>query len=179
MERISDEVFYADEPIVRVGKGEIEFLKNQAAVTPRGRARLCAHPDANDRLHEMFIVHTRETYVRPQLHLNKSESLHVIEGSLDVVIFDEQGQIVQVIPMGEYLSGRQFYYRIPESVYHTVLISSELVVFHETTTGPFDRADTVFAPWSPEENDSPGQSAFLARLGLAVQNFLALEEIAK
>lgn len=179
MKRTSDEVFYADEPIVRVGKEEIKFLKYQATITPRRRARLCAHPDTNDRLHEMFIVHTRETYVRPQLHLNKSESLHLIEGSLNVVIFDKEGQIVQVIPMGDYLSGRPFYYRIPESIYHTVLISSELVVFHETTTGPFDRADTVFAPWSPEENDSPGQSAFMARLESAVQKFLALEGAAR
>ena len=28
-----------------------------------------------------------------------------------------------------------------------------LVLFHETTNGPFDPADAEFAPWSPAEGD--------------------------
>ena len=75
---------------------------------PRSRIRLCAHPDVNDTLHEMLIVHEKGTYVRPHKHLNKTESVHIIEGSVDVVIFDDDGNITDVIQMGDYKSGRNF-----------------------------------------------------------------------
>ena len=55
--------------------------------------RLCAHPAVDDRLHEMVIAMARETYVRPHKHVNKSESVHVIEGLADAVLFDDAGNV--------------------------------------------------------------------------------------
>lgn len=175
----SAEVIYSDEPIVKVTAADIRWLKEQAKRNPRRRIRLCTHRDITDALHEMLIVHGREVYVRPHKHLGKPESFHVIEGTVDVVVFEEDGSVRDVIQMGEYASGRAFYYRISDPLYHTLFIRSNVLVFHETTTGPFIRAESVFAPWAPEENDHPGRSAFLARLELAVQNCLALKETAK
>jgi hypothetical protein len=37
-------------------------------------------------------------------------------------------------------------------------------VFHETTNGPFNRADTIFAPWSPEEDDVVAVRAYVEKL---------------
>jgi cupin fold WbuC family metalloprotein len=112
----------------------------------------------------MFIVHKKDTYIRPHKHLHKTESVYIIEGSADIVIFDDIGGIVEVIRMGDYSSGRKFYYRLAEPIYHTLLIASELLVFHEITNGPFRRSDTVFAPWAPEDCDIAGQSEFMRRL---------------
>jgi hypothetical protein len=66
--------------------------------------------------------------------------------------------------MGDYASGRKFYYRSDAQAYHTLIIRSDVLVFHETTQGPFRREDTVFATWAPEDGDLEGRRAFQARL---------------
>lgn len=151
--KLNDEVFYADGPIVRLDTGDIAFLKRHAAKTPRGCARVCAHPGADDLLHEMVIVLTKGFCVTPHRHRGKSESFHVIEGALTIVIFDDDGAIRDVIPMAPPGSDRTFYYRLPEKMYHTVIPETDVVVFHETTNGPFKREDMEFAAWAPGEND--------------------------
>lgn len=167
------EVLYVSDPIVQVDRADIEAMVARAEQNPRRRIRLCAHKDTSDTLHEMLIVHTRETYVRPHKHLAKSEAFHVISGTVDVVLFDEAGQIVVVVPMGDYTSGRKFYYRLADSLYHTLLIHSDRMVFHEITNGPFDPADTMFAPWSPPIDDSDAAREFMKKLSGEVGHFMA------
>lgn len=151
---VNEEVLVTVDSIAKVTKKDIEWLKAKAAGNVRERVRLCAHQSTEDPVHEMLIVHTKGTYIRPHKHPNKSESFHIIEGALDIVIFDGGGSVLEVIEMGEYSSGAQFYWRLSESHFHTVIPRSEIVVFHETTNGPFDRATSnVPAPWSPEEAD--------------------------
>ena len=168
LRKLNDEVLVADEPIVRVSGADMAALKQQALTNPRQRIRICTHPDTGDRLHEMLIVHTRGTYVRPHKHLNKSESVHIIEGEVDVVFLDEAGAVSDVVRLGDYRSGREFYYRVGSPLYHTLLISSEFLVFHEITNGPFRREETVFAPWAPEESDPVACSEFQARVAREV-----------
>lgn len=158
------EVLYTDEPITKVHREDIEYLKKRSQQNPRKRIRLCAHSSVDDKLHEMLIIHTRDTYVRPHKHFNKSESFHIIEGACDVIVFDERGEIAERIQMGTFDSGKRFYYRLPEPYYHTLLIHTEFLVFHETTSGPFERSDTAFAPWSPPEEDSLNIHRFLENL---------------
>ena len=95
--KINDEVPVADQPILRLSGTDIASLKHQALANTRRRIRICTHPDRSDRLHEMLIVHTRGTYVRPHKHLNKSESVHIIEGEVDVVVLDEAGGVRDVV----------------------------------------------------------------------------------
>jgi cupin fold WbuC family metalloprotein len=167
--QVNSEVLTAGDPIVRVGGPDVEALKRQALANPRRRIRICAHPDTGDRLHEMLIVHARNAYVRPHKHVNKSESVHIIEGEVNVVFFDEAGGVAEVVQMGDYHSGRKFYYRIGEPLYHTLLITSEFLVFHEVTNGPFRREDTVFAPWSPEEGDPAACAVFQERIAAIIK----------
>jgi cupin fold WbuC family metalloprotein len=168
LNKLNDEVLVAGGPIVQVSRADIEALQKQALGNPRRRIRLCAHPDTTDRLHEMLIVHTRGAYVRPHKHLHKSESVHIIEGEVDVVFFDDAGAVAEVVRMGDYGSGRKFYYRVGGPLYHTLLISSEFLVFHEVTNGPFRREDTVFAPWGPEEADTVACAAFQQRVAASI-----------
>ncbi|WP_444550576.1 WbuC family cupin fold metalloprotein [Candidatus Magnetomonas plexicatena] len=158
---VNDEVFYAPERIVSVDRADVEALKAQALKNPRRRARLCAHHSVDDTLHEMLIAHAKDIYVRPHKHINKSESFHIIEGELSVMLFNEEGGIVSVIEMSPQ---NCFFYRLSESAFHTVVPTSDMVVFHETTNGPFNRSDTMFAPWSPEENDVQGQKTYMETL---------------
>jgi cupin fold WbuC family metalloprotein len=162
--RETDEVFRSRGPITQVTADDIAFLKGRAASNSRRRVRLCVHPDSEDRLHEMLIVHAQAAYVPPHKHSNKSESFHIIEGLLTVFLFDDDGAVVRVIPMGEMSSGRAFYYRLSASTYHTVWPESEFVIFHEVTNGPFDRKETIAAPWAPAEDDLQSQKTFVRGL---------------
>lgn len=156
----SDEVFLATGGIVQVRAEDVALVKQKGTTNARKRARLCAHPGPDDRLHEMLIVLDRGTYIRPHRHGAKAESFHIIEGELDVVIFHDDGSVREVVRMGPYSSGKAFYYRIMEPCYHSVLIHTPFALFHETTNGPFNRTDTEFAPWSPAEGE-PGVAAFV------------------
>ncbi len=169
--KISNEVCVADDAIVKLGRDEMDALKQALADAPRGRTRLCAHRDVGDALHEMLIALKRDVYIRPHKHLGKSESFHVIEGIADVVVFDDSGTIAEVIPMGDYASGRMFYYRLSQPAYHTLLIRSDLLVVHETTSGPFRKEETVFPSWAPEETEALAGQRFMKNLSGAVDQF--------
>lgn len=157
MKKISEEIYYSHDHNIAVSKETIDFLKARAKENPRKRCRLCTHKDTNDIIQEMLIVHTKGNYVIPHKHLNKSESMHLIAGEIDLYLFDESGNITNIIQMGDSSTGKVFYHRMPESTYHTIIIKSDLLVFHETTKGPFNRADTIYAPWAPDEGDPTEQ----------------------
>jgi cupin fold WbuC family metalloprotein len=168
----TDEVLYAEDPIVSVSDEDLEYLKQKADLNFRQRIRLCSHPVLTDNLHEMLIVHKKNVYIRPHKHPGKSESIHIIEGFVDVVVFNDDGSIFQVLPLGEYGSGRVFYCRMNSSVYHTLLIHSEILVFHETTNGPFQKGDTQFAPWSPDSSDAESCKKYVEKLDELVASFM-------
>lgn len=161
--KASDEVFIATGGIVQVRPQDVAMVVHKGTTNARKRARLCAHPGPDDRLHEMLIVLDQGTYIRPHRHAAKTESFHIIEGELDVVVFHDDGAVREVIRMGPYGSGKAFFYRIMEPCFHSVLITTPYALFHETTNGPFDRADTEFAAWAPAEGD-PGVPAFVDRV---------------
>lgn len=172
MRQVTPEVFEATGDLVRVGDDDIAFLKDRVGATARKRIRLCAHKGVDDDLHEMLIVLDRDTYIRPHKHLDKAESLHIIEGAADVVFFDDAGEIVDVTPLGEYGSGRRFFYRLGGPTFHTLVPRSELLVFHETIRGPFRRSDNVLASWSADEGDAAAAAAYRSRLVAAVDAFV-------
>jgi cupin fold WbuC family metalloprotein len=164
------EAYYSDAQIVKVGPPELAFFKERVHLNERKRVRLCAHKNTEDELHEMFVLYLKETYVRPNKHLHKDESLHIIEGEADFIFFDEGGNVTGVVHLGDYASGRQFYVRVPDSVYHTLIIKSDSIVIHETTPGPFNRSDTLFAPWAPEEG-TDSVANYIKKLAAAAENF--------
>ena len=160
----SSEVFYTDTPQVRVTTDDFIQLKEAALASPRQRARLCAHPDPDDSLHEMIIVLTRDAYIRPHRHHNKSESFHLVEGGLRVFQFDERGEIRGAMTLGPPGSDHPFYCRSAALEFHSVRVKTDFVVFHETTPGPFDPKDTEYASWAPADDDLTGQQEFFHRL---------------
>ena len=157
-------VYVVKDTLVRVTPEVLDWLKARLPTSPTKRVRLCAHPDPGDPIHEMLIVLHRDTYVRPHAHPTKSESFHVVEGEGDVVLFDEAGQITDVIHMGDRASNKTFYYRTGPGQFHTLLLRSELMVVHETTNGPFVEGDAVVADWAPAAEDAAAIPSFTARL---------------
>jgi cupin fold WbuC family metalloprotein len=160
----NEEVLFASDAIVQIDATDIAELKQKAKQNPRKRIRICVHKDTKDHIHEMLIVHEKSCYVKPHKHANKTESFHIIEGKADIIIFHEDGSIDQVISMGDIYSGLKFFYRLPPFRYHTLLIHSEVLVFHEITNGPFRVEDTIWASWSPEETDVDAVSRYMAKI---------------
>ncbi|MGY3513806.1 WbuC family cupin fold metalloprotein [Bradyrhizobium lupini] len=167
------EVYYSDDAIVTADDATIAELKRIAAGNPRLRSRLCTHPDPSSGLHEMLIVHHCEAYVRPHKHFGKPESFHLIEGTAQVVIFEDDGRIRDVLEMAPYGRGALCYYRMPEQVFHSILITSEWLVFHETTAGPFDPSRTAFPDWAPDGGDAAEAQDYVTRTGALATEHLA------
>ena len=173
IKRVSDEVFYAEGRIVTLGLSDLDFLKLQAKRNLRKRARLCTHVHVGDPLHEMLIINLRDTYVRPHKNTDKPKSFQVLEGAMDVVMFDDAGEVRAVTRLGHYGSGFPSYFRLHETRYHTLRTLSDLVLFLETTIGPFRPGDTVFAPWSPEDAKHEECARYLERIDLTVERLLS------
>ena len=168
----SAEVYYANSSVVKVDSKTIQWLKDKALHNKNKKSRLCVHKSsADDAVHEMLIVHARDVYVPPHKHINKTESFHIIEGSVDIVIFSESGHVTEVIPLGKDSPEVNFYYRISDPLYHTLLITSDIVVFHETTKGPFKKEDTIYAPWAPNGLNPEANRKYIQDLKESVRRF--------
>lgn len=158
---VSEGVFYSRYPLPLIDSRLIEFLKGAARRSRLRRARFCAHLSPNAQQHDMLIASHRDTYVSPHRHLRKSETLVVLEGAADVILFDDSGDIVKTVQIGKPDSGRPFFYRMPPRQFHSMAIESELLVFLENTTGPFDLDDCEHAAWAPGSADIKHGKGFI------------------
>lgn len=168
----SEEVFFVKDSLVRIGDQEIKFFKEKVGQSRRKSIRLCMHKDIGESVHEMLILHSKETYVRPHKHPKKDVSYHIIEGIADMVVFDEKGGIIDVIAVGEYGTGRNYFCRLNEVYYYTPLVRSDFLLFHETLNGPFEPSDTVYAPWAALPSDPVAVAQFREELILKVDEFI-------
>ena len=159
-----EEIIFAEGNWVQVDQNQLEDLIARSKKNARRRCRLCAHSSEQDSVHEMFIVHEAGTCVVPHLHSGKSESFHLIQGDITVIVFSDDGKMVNKIEMGDFNSGKPYYYRITPDIYHTLLIHSDFAIFHETTSGPFKREDTKWASWAPKETETDEVTEFMQRI---------------
>lgn len=160
----SPEVFLAEGPIAAVGQADIDTLKAAVQASPKRRARINAHPDGEDALHEMIIAIDASSYIRPHKHPGKSEAFHIVEGEVDIVVFNDNGEIDRVVELGGPGGHRPFYYRMSNAFFHTLIIRSDLLVVHEITNGPFRPSATVFADFAPDDRETDKAEAYQAEL---------------
>ena len=147
---------------ISLSKKKTEFIKKEKYLI-NSKSRICSHSNNKAKIHEMFIFHKKGAYVRPHRHLNKLESFYLISGQVSIIFFDNYGKPTKVIKMGDYRSGKTFYYKLFKSCFHTVLIEKD-VLFHEVTSGPFEKNKTIYAKWSPDENNKDEVKKYLLKL---------------
>jgi cupin fold WbuC family metalloprotein len=158
------ETYEATDAVVHISRAELDFLAAAIHRSPRRRTRICTHKSVEERLHEMFVIYGQETYVRPNRHFGKDESVFVLEGRADFVFFDDRGGITQVVRMGDRSTGLAYYCRVPAGVFHTILIRSAQILLFEATPGPFDPSDTAYADWAPAESAAAAAAAYREEL---------------
>ena len=159
--RVTPEVFYPSETNISIARSIISDLKNIALENPRARARLCVHETPEAIIQQMFIVHPFNTYVRPHRHKIKEESILVLEGTADLLIFGDSDNVEKCVNLSDYSSGGIFFHLMPPNIYHSLIIKTEWFAFVEVTKGPFRKQDTEFAPWSPTDSDTPSIQKYL------------------
>jgi len=166
LKHISPEIIYSDGGFLAADHSIIALLKDKAGKSARRRCRLCFHADEHAAQQEMLIVMHRSSYVRPHRHIGKMETMTLIEGNCDALLFNETGAVTEAIAMSPATEGGSFFYRMPDRVFHTLIFRSEWMVFLETTIGPFSRDMTETPEWAPPETDAAAGRAYLSALVL-------------
>lgn len=160
LEKKTTETYEAKDPVVSVGDAELQFLRGAINLSPRRRTRICTHRSVQEKLHEMFVIYSNDTFVRPNKHIGKDESVFVIDGEADFLFFDDAGVITQVVEMGDVGTGKAYFCRVPQGVYHTIIMRSPEIMLFEATPGPFNPAETLYADWGPLESDAAAVAAY-------------------
>ena len=150
---LNDEVEINQSNFIAIDQTWIERIKAIAKNNGSGKYRTCIHNSEDDNVHEMLIVHCKNTYVRPHKHRRNGESLQFIEGTGTAIVFNNEGKIKKSFRVGGPSSGETFYYSMIKGLFHMLIIDSEFLVFKETTRGPFIREDTIFPNWAPDGKD--------------------------
>ena len=166
----NEEVLYTAQDTVAVSRNTAAFLMGCALKNKRRRVRLCTHRSTEEPVHEMLIVHSQGTYIPPHKHMGRSVSFHVIEGRVDIILFDDDGNVTNMIRMGDFASELNFYYRLNCSFFYTLLIRSGTLLFFETVGGPFNRDDTIYASWAPMEGETSKIAEFIDNINVALNS---------
>lgn len=145
---------------------QLDQLKDEAAGAQRRRSHLNVHagPDAN--VQRLFIATQPDTYMRPHRHPeeHKWEFFIVLQGKIDLLVFDDAGKLQQRIEM----SGEQTRaVEVPPGTYHAYVCMQANTLALEVKEGAYlPTREQDFAAWSPAEN-TDGASGFVERMRLA------------
>lgn len=141
-----------------------EELRLQAEASPRKRAHYNLHHSYKEPVQKVLICMLRETYIPPHYHEHayQTELFIVLQGSVKLIIFDENGGIRKEVAMGEG-SGTSMA-EIEPNVFHTIVCESDDAFVMEVKEGPFvEDQSKVFPEWSVKEGD-PGVEGYLEGL---------------
>jgi glucose-6-phosphate isomerase len=144
----------------------VKKLKTLAKKSPLKRSRICLHKSIKNNTNEMIIALMKDSYIPPHIHPDKkSESYHIIEGKMNVFIFNKKGKLSKIIKMGDYKSGNIFYYRMNKGYYHMPVSLTNFCIYHETYSGPFNKKkDVHFPKWAPEQKNFIGVKSLISKI---------------
>ena len=136
-----------------------DFLTMRALSDSRLRQHYNIHQSFQDPCQRLFNAIEPGSYIRPHRHLTdpRAELLIPVRGLMAVVLFDDNGRVINVIRMGKERSGVDST-RIVElspATWHTVLALQSGSILLEVKAGPFDSNQPKdLASWAPAEQDS-------------------------
>ena len=151
LKKINEGVYYFNKINPYVDRKIIDFIIQDSEKNQFKRSRICTHQNSKSKLHEMFISIQRDSYIRPHKHLKKDESYFLLKGNLDIIIFNHNGEIKEIICLTDRGKNKKIYYKLLKNTMHTIVIKSKYVVIQEVALGPFNKNNDVFANFSPNE----------------------------
>jgi cupin fold WbuC family metalloprotein len=147
----------------------LDKLSLEASGSERLRKNLNLHDDYADPCQRLFIAMEPGTYIRPHRHTDppKPECFMAVRGKMALLVFDDQGEVKQVIPFGAACDTLAI--DLPAGAWHSIIVLEQGSIFFETKPGPYvAMSDKDFAPWAPKEN-APEVAAYLSFLTEIVQ----------
>jgi len=115
-----------------------------------------------------------ESYVRPHRHMHppKIECFIALKGSFTVVIFDDNGEILDTCVIG---GKDNIGIDVKLGMWHTVFSNESGSVFFEVKEGPYNpMSDKDFAVWAPAENEAQSKDYWF-KLKERVKEFNKIE----
>lgn len=152
---INSETSYVNDPIApNMGTGDVDSLIERYRLSPRKRHRFCFHQNPTVDLHDIIICYDNTSYIPPNKHIGKVESILVLSGTLDFYLFNDSGQLYDYRRLSTPSSGKPFYLRVPPNTWHGLrAVGSQPCVIKETISGPYDRGSLLWAEFAPKEKE--------------------------
>lgn len=140
---------FAVEDIVPIDESLFSKLIEKAKDEPLRRYRYCLHKDHASLIQEMVIALAKDSYVQPHRHPEgRIESYSILEGEMDVLIFNQDGSLKKKYSMGKG-EGKIQILRIGNEQWHQPVGVSDWVIYHEILQGPFNKDKVVeYAEWA-------------------------------
>ena len=133
----------------------IASLADKADASPRLRTNHNFHETGDALVQRLIIQMKRGTYIRPHRHfeLNKWEMMIAIGGTMDIVLFENNGCLRERIRLET--AGDTFGLELPPDTWHSYVPLTPHAAFFEIKEGPYDAARmSQFAEWAPVEGDA-------------------------
>lgn len=137
-----------------INQDRLDQLSREAAQSTRRRKNLNMHDDYTDPCQRLFNAIEPGTYIRPHRHSDppKAECFMAVRGRMVLIVFDDVGEIEQVVPFGAGCDAVAI--ELPPGLWHTLIVQEPGSIFFETKPGPYvSLSDKDFAPWSPVEGE--------------------------
>ena len=165
---MESEVYFNPDSLIKINQETINMIKEKAKRNASGKYRLCMQHSPQDRLHEMFIVRSKDDYGRPDMHLHTTESHTIVDGAMLVILFEDDGRIKEVFELS-----KESYqtYRIDTNIYHMQIPLTEQVVYYEIKSGPFTEDTNIFPEWAPAPSDKQKVSEYMEELKEKIRKY--------
>jgi cupin fold WbuC family metalloprotein len=145
--------------IENFSSGFLDVLSQQAEQSSRQRQHKNIHQHYNDSCQRLFNAIGMDSYIRPHRHSidPKDECLIAVRGSMALLVFDDIGQVIQVIRFGaqatDVESPISVGVNLPAGAWHTVIAEVPGSILFEVKSGPFNPEQAKeWAAWAPAES---------------------------
>ena len=139
-----------DAQIPELSEQEISDCMSQAISSERRRFPKLLHSHG-DEFNRVFNFIMQDSYMQPHLHPGdeKIEKIHLIEGKVAALFFDDQGVIKECTLLEK---GGTELIEVPAFTWHTYVMLSDHAISYETMMGVY-KPETwkKFAEWAPLE----------------------------
>tara|TARA_B100000989_G_C19530396_1_gene469365 strand:- start:1226 stop:1759 length:534 start_codon:yes stop_codon:yes gene_type:complete len=153
--------------ITQLNNKDLNLLKKNISKNNATGSRICIHTSIKDKIQQMILFHPKGSYIRPHKSASNEESYMILNGEMDVILFDNIGKIKRKIELGDLKSKKIFFFRMKKSLFRTMIIKKD-TIFLEVKKGPFVKnKSTIYADWSPKKNDRKKLKTFF----LKIRNF--------
>ncbi|RUT80195.1 WbuC family cupin fold metalloprotein [Ancylomarina longa] len=144
-------------------------ISEEAIKNPRKRMNYNFHENGEELLQRMLNALEPGTYLPPHRHTEKVEVFLLLRGKIQVLLFDDSGEIIEVKPLNPISGG--YGVEIPAGIWHTIMVEDSGSVIYEIKEGPYVPGVGVeFASWAPKPEAIKDVENYMDSLNQKIKN---------